>query len=321
MTDNINKSIYSLIYNCAYADTNSNVLIVSDTHTKEIGNLIKKVADDENINSTHLVIEPLKIHGEEPSEEIAQEMLEYDIVIGLTKMSMAHSKARLAFSDNGGKYLSLPDYSMAVLASPALQYDFRELIAISSKIADLMTNGKEIRILSKKGTDLRCDIQGRYGNPAPGCCFDKGIIASPPDSETNIAPIEDKSNGIIYVDGSIPCSEIGLLKSDTVLHIKDGKVFHIEGEYADTLNTLFDQVGEKARVIAEIGIGLNPLAKLCGRMLEDEGCLGTVHVGIGANATIGGKNSVPFHLDHIMKDVTIYIDNEMIIKDGKILLD
>jgi len=321
MTANIKKSIYSLIYNCAYADENSKGLIISDSHTQEIGNLIIQVADEENINFTHLIIEPFMIHGEEPSSEVAQEMLKYDIVFGLTKMSMAHSKARLAFSEIGGKYLSLPDYSMNVLASPALQYDFRELIDISSKIANLMTNGKEIRLLSQKGTDLRCDIQGRYGNPAPGCCFDKGIISSPPDSETNIAPIEDKSNGIICVDGSIPCAQIGLVKSDAILHIKDGKVFDIEGEYKDILNKLFDDVGEKARIVAEIGIGLNPLAKLCGSMLEDEGCLGTAHVGIGANSTIGGKNSVPFHLDHIMKDVTIYIDNEMIIKDGKILLD
>jgi 2,5-dihydroxypyridine 5,6-dioxygenase len=320
MTGNIKKSIYSLIYNCAYADKNSKGLIVSDSYTKEIGDLIKKVAEEENIDFTHLVIEPFKIHGEEPSKEIAQEMLKYDIVFGLTKMSMAHSKARLEFSNRGGKYLSLPDYSMDVLVSPALQYDFRSLIDISSKIAALMTNGKQLRILSQKGTDLTCDIQGRYGNPAPGCCFAKGIIASPPDAETNIAPIENKSNGVIYVDGSIPCSEIGLVKSDAILHIKDGRVINIEGKYKDTLNKLFDHVGEKARVVAEIGIGLNPLAKLCGSMLEDEGCLGTAHVGIGANATIGGKNSVPFHLDHIMKDVTLYIDNEMIIEDGKILL-
>jgi len=320
MSENIKNSIYSLIYNCAYADCNSKALILTDIYTKELGELIKEIADIEKLNFTHITIEAFRIHGEEPLKYVSNEMLKYDIVFGLTKMSMAHSKSRLAFTNNGGRYLSLPDYSMDVLNSPALQYDFRNLIDISSRISHQMTKGKQIRLKSKKGTELVCNIEGRYGNPAPGCCFDKGIIASPPDAETNIAPIEEDSNGVLYIDGSIPCAEIGLLKKDVILTIKNGKVVNIEGDYKNTLDDLFNNAGEKSRIVAEIGIGLNPLAKLCGSMLEDEGCLGTVHVGIGANATIGGKNSVPFHLDHVMKDVTFYIDDIMIIDNGKILV-
>jgi len=51
-------------------------------------------------------------------------------------------------------------------------------------------------------------------------------------------------------------------------------------------------------------------------MLPDEGCLGTVHIGIGSNATIGGENNVPFHLDHVLKEPNITIDDEIIMYDG-----
>jgi len=64
--------------------------------------------------------------------------------------------------------------------------------------------------------------------------------------------------------------------------------------------------------VAELGIGLNPLAELSGAMLEDEGCLGTAHLGMGSNATIGGENEVPFHLDHVIRDACIEIDGKPI---------
>lgn len=320
MLDNIKNGALSLLYNCANLHKDEKALIISDKYTQEIGENIKFVADVEGLNITHITTEAFSMHGEEPSIVIAEKMLKYNVVMGLTKMSMAHSKARFEFSNNGGRYLSLPDYSMDVLSSKALTYDFRLLTDLSVKIANLMTAGNSIRLTTNKGTDLLCNIKNRIGNAAPGWCFDKGIIASPPDSETNIAPIEEDSHGIIVVDGSIPCSQIGLLKDSVTLYIKNGKVIKVIGYCGETLTKMFNDAGPKSRIIAEIGIGLNPFAKLCGSMLEDEGCLGTAHIGIGANATIGGQNNVAFHLDHIMNNVTLYIDEHIIMKDGHLLI-
>ena len=88
------------------------------------------------------------------------------------------------------------------------------------------------------------------------------------------------------------------------------------------LNQVFSSAGDdRARIVAEIGIGLNPNAKLCGSMLEDEGCAGTAHVGIGANSTIGGQNQVPFHLDHIIREVSIELDGVPIVVEGKLITE
>ena len=72
--------------------------------------------------------------------------------------------------------------------------------------------------------------------------------------------------------------------------------------------------------MAEFGIGLNPKAELCGRMLEDEGCMGTVHFGFGSNSTIGGKNKINFHLDLVMKEPTVMIDGKVIIQKGDLTI-
>ncbi|HOY67834.1 MAG TPA: aminopeptidase, partial [Candidatus Ozemobacteraceae bacterium] len=82
-----------------------------------------------------------------------------------------------------------------------------------------------------------------------------------------------------------------------------------------------DRLGEPAtRVLAELGVGLNPAARLCGSMLEDEGCRGTVHLGFGSNATIGGRNRVPFHLDMVLRHADLRVDDRPVLENGHLVL-
>ena len=52
-------------------------------------------------------------------------------------------------------------------------------------------------------------------------------------------------------------------------------------------------------------------------MLTDEGASGTMHFGFGSNITVGGLNDVPFHLDFVLKNPSIFVDNNLVIKNGK----
>ena len=58
-----------------------------------------------------------------------------------------------------------------------------------------------------------------------------------------------------------------------------------------------------ARNIGELGIGLNPAAKITGNMLEDEKAFRTCHFAIGAN--YDGDAPSLIHLDCVVKDPTI----------------
>jgi leucyl aminopeptidase (aminopeptidase T) len=311
----------NLVNNCANISTNEQVLIISNKKTEFIGNEIAIISKKNTPHVDHIVIKEFQIHGQAPPHHVHEKMLQANIIFSLTSKSLAHAKATFDAINNGAKFLSLPDYSLPVIESPSLLTNFQDITPISKKIANLLTNANTIKITSQAGTNLTCNIKGRKANPAPGWCYEKGIIASPPDAETNIALIEDSTNGFLVVDGSIPCDEIGLLNNPLKLEFKNGKVINITGEKSNILNTLFDKDNNpNYRIAAEFGIGLNAKAKLRGFMLEDEGTLGTIHIGIGANIVLGGENAVPFHLDHIIKSPSIYLDNNKIMNNGNLLI-
>lgn len=319
--DDVTRGCETLVEVCADLQPGETAMVISDETTREIGGLIATVASRVSAGVIHRVIKPLRVHGEEPPADIAVEMLESDVIFGVTKMSLAHTHARHMASKKGARYLSLPDYSMAILSSPALQVNFRDLTPQAARIAKVLTAGHEVSVHTSLGTNIVLRIDGRQANSCPGWCDGPGSLASPPDAEANIAPLESSSQGIIVVDGSIPCDEIGLLDTPITLGIIAGRIAWVEGTVADRVEHMLDHLGHPGtRVLAELGIGLNPRAKVCGIMLEDEGCLGTIHMGFGSNATIGGQNSVPFHLDMIIREGFLEVDGEPLMEAGHLLV-
>ena len=71
--------------------------------------------------------------------------------------------------------------------------------------------------------------------------------------------------------------------------------------------------------IAELGIGTNEAAKLCGIILEDEKLYGTVHIAFGTNTSFGGITKADCHLDGIILNPTLYLDDECVIRKGEFL--
>jgi hypothetical protein len=100
-----------------------------------------------------------------------------------------------------------------------------------------------------------------------------------------IAPKD--ANGVFVVDGSM--SGFGLLDSPIEISVRNRYVTSIKGKQAGKLEAMLDRVGEKARNIAELGIGINPEAKL----------IGNVIAGI--------------HLDGIIKNPVLFLDSEKFI--------
>jgi leucyl aminopeptidase (aminopeptidase T) len=309
-----------LVRICANLKAGERVYVISDDSTRAVADEVTAQARKITREVRHDVIEAEAMHGSEPPAFVAARMADADVIFGLTAMSMAHTTARRNAGERGARYLSLPDYSLELLASPALRADFEDISVICNQIADVIDQSSAIRITTRAGTDLTLSTGSRLSNRCPGLVWRAGELGSPPDAEVNIAPLEGTAHGTIVVDGSIPCREIGLLSAPVMLLVLDGRIAEINGSapVLQTLEALFCKAGPKSRVLAEFGIGLNPQARLCGVMLEDEGCAGTVHFGFGSNVTIGGLNKVGFHLDFIVRDATVFCDNRRLLLDGEL---
>jgi leucyl aminopeptidase (aminopeptidase T) len=122
------------------------------------------------------------------------------------------------------------------------------------------------------------------------------------------------------VDGAI--TQIGRLSSPVAMTFEEGRLARIEGGgEATRLEKLLASLEDKnAYRFAAWGIGTNPGAALVGEdpSFEGERVFGYCHVSTGSNATFpGGTVRAKIHLDGIISNPTIYLDGEVILKEGK----
>lgn len=140
-----------------------------------------------------------------------------------------------------------------------------------------------------------------------------------PTIEVFIAPNEDSINGFIVCD--VSCSGgIGIIDEPIHLDVENGKVTKIDGgRQAKQLSELLEnEDNSSVYQIAELAIGLNPNCNITGIINEDEGKYGTCHMALGSNASFGGINPAPVHIDMVQNTPTIYIDDEEICRDGRL---
>jgi leucyl aminopeptidase (aminopeptidase T) len=55
-------------------------------------------------------------------------------------------------------------------------------------------------------------------------------------------------------------------------------------------------------------------------VLEDEKAIGTAHFALGASQGIGGANAATVHIDGVMRDVRIELDDGALLSDGHLEL-
>ena len=101
------------------------------------------------------------------------------------------------------------------------------------------------------------------------------------------------------------------------IKIKNGFINYIsDGKIAEQFKKLLKN--KLYKNVAELGIGTNYKAKITGNVLEDEKVAGTCHIAFGNNKHFGGLVDVPFHVDVVIKNPTIYGDDLLIMEDGKL---
>jgi len=290
-------------------------LIVTDTVKENIGRLFYEYARLITPKSRIIVMQPTQEHGAEPPPDVASTMLEYDVQLLITHRSLTHTSARIQACAKGARIASMPTITEDI-ANRCLDIDYEALKQESNRIYEILNQAKTVRITTDLGTDVTMTIGSSKILGKTGGMLDKpGVVGNLPEGEVHFSPAT--CDGTFVVDASFP--DLGLLSSPLTFKAKDGMVYEITGERAEEVIQRLDRVGPGAYKVAELGIGLNPKARIIGIVLEDEKVLGTVHIALGNNCSYGGDNDVPLHLDGVITKPDIYVDSKKLVEKGRFI--
>ena len=296
---------------CAGVKPDEKVLVVTDTgRNQSIAAAVYSAAVEAGAEAVKIVMEPGARPGDEVPEMVAAAMMESDVIIGLTTSSIYHTRARLAACENGSRLAALTEVTPGILVSGGIEADFEAQRPITRDLARKMSNAKQIRLTTPNGTDLSADTSGRAAMEFSSLAHKKGEAIGVPDIEVAISPLEGTGQGTIVVDAS--ASFLGLVEEPIRIKVRDGRAVEIKGgREARRLKELIEkQEDDNCWNLAEMAIGLNPCSRVIGKIIEDEGTLGTCHVALGKNITLGGDTDAKLHVDLVMWRPTLYLDDQ-----------
>lgn len=294
------------------------VVVVTDPEMEEIALGIASAATDAGGRVTTCVMPLRGRDGQEPPPAVAAAMAVADVIFAPVRISITHTRAMRAALDEGARAILMTAYTERILSSPALvETDFAAQVPVCRRMGRAFTDGSSVRLTSPKGTELTFSIEGRVANVLTNVP-DPGELAPVPDIEVNVVPVTGSAHGTLIADASVPYLGIGVLEEPVVCAVEDGMIVKMEGgPQAHLLHEhLLSHGDPNCFNVAELGVGLNPNARLVGEMLEDEGVMGTIHIGIGTSHTLGGEVVAPTHYDLLMWEPTIEVD-ETVVQRGK----
>jgi len=201
----------------------------------------------------------------------------------------------------------------------AIDVDYDELARRGNLIKEILDSGSEVNVKTALGTDISFDIKGKDAIANIGDYYRLGHGGNIPAGETYIPPNgKNGVNGKFVIDASLRHKNgTSLVKTPVTIFVENGDVVRYEGgEEAKWLEETIESAKARAKrpdnvgKVCELGIGINPRAKIIGSTIIDEKVLGTCHIAIGSNKWFGGDIKTIVHLDQVIHNPEIFVDGK-----------
>jgi leucyl aminopeptidase (aminopeptidase T) len=315
MESSINECARVALTQCLNLGRQEQLLVVCDEPCRDVGEAFWEEGVQLCRESVMVRITPRKQNGSEPPAPIGEIFGQFDVAVMPTSKSLSHTQARRKACERGTRIATLPGITADVFLR-TMRTDWEKLGLFTRRIAGQLSAVKKVRVTADAGTDIVFMTGSRPAKADDGRLLFKGAFGNLPAGEAYMAPLEETANGVIAIDGSFSIG--GLCKSPLVFIVKKGKVTEVkEHPFAEDLERLFEKFGTAARNIAEFGVGTHDSAKISGNTLEDEKVKGTIHFAVGDNASMGGIVKVPLHLDGIVRNPTVWLDDVLWMEKGR----
>jgi len=304
------------------------VLVVTDKHTKSEGEAFYTAAIEYGC-AAHLYLLPENIR---PLLEIPSELSALvkgkTIVINAFKGLGQETPFRVKWikqilATKSIRVGHCPGITKSMMIEGPMNIDYIKMLDAANKLIKSFNNAKQVHITAPGGTDIILSIEDR------GFSTDVQITDKPfanlPCGEIWCGPVETMGDGLIVCDGSI--GDIGKVSKPLKIFIEKGKIINIESDDQKLIENIekLINIDKEAKVIGELGIGLNPGAQLSGNLLEDEKALQTAHIAFGNNEEMdGGQNRSKTHRDFLFYKPTMKVSykdgsSQILIREGEIL--
>ncbi|DAC35698.1 MAG TPA: aminopeptidase [Candidatus Poseidoniaceae archaeon] len=316
-------SALTVVTTCMDIRRNENVLIVCDPTTAEVGAALHEAAMTRSDRVLLMLMPKGRHHGQEPPSPVATLMRQQQVVIAPTKYSLTHTRAvRTALSD-GARIVTMPGMTAEMFQGGGMSADFSVVKQTITRLSSRLRRRRIVNVRSEAGTELTFEVAWREWNfDDNGICNRPKMLMNLPAGKVFIMPREGTMSGRLVLDGSW---EGTLIDEPVTLEIEQGVIASITGgemasrirkEFQDAVEPLRPKDQDGASTIAEFGFGMNPAAALTGSVLEDEKCLGTCYFMFGDNTAGGGTNRVGFTLSGVMREPSVWLDNEALLEQG-----
>jgi len=256
--------------------------------------------------------------GEEPPPLVAEAMKRANVILAPTSLSVFHTEAVRSAVAAGARMLAISECGEDTLIRGGIEADFGARAPVAEALARKLC-GARLELRTRGGTDLVMQLGDRAAVANTGLATRPGTRAGIPTIEAYVAPLEGTAEGVAVVDASV--AVLGLVAAPITIRFASGRAETFEdGAQARALQDILRGAGHaNAFMLSEVGIGLNPHARVVGRIIEDEGTYGTCHIALGSNTHFGGRLDAPLHLDMVMWEPDITVDGRALMRGGRLV--
>jgi leucyl aminopeptidase (aminopeptidase T) len=199
-----------------------------------------------------------------------------------------------------------PGITEEMMTGGSMDVDYEAMADRERRLLAGLDGAEQLHITAPGGTDLVLSVAGRPFVSDLKATVETGVNL--PCGEVYAAPVEDAADGVLVVDG--PVGGDGNPPAPVRITVAAGRVTDVACPDPDWQAMVqgYMATDAQANVICELGIGLNPGARLVGRMLEDEKALRTCHLAFGSNEGMPGGQSVScMHIDYLIHRPSIAV--------------
>src|SRR5574340_766805 len=283
------------------------VCILRDTEegSAPFATLLSQAALKAGAEPVSLIIVPRTVGGQELPEPVAGAFLRCSAIINSAKWPIVHSRAVSAALGNGARTCNLRGFKDGMLESPGVTTDYERVRKNALAVDALLEQAREIRFTTAEGSEVTMQLCGRTGKAQTGFADEPGRFSGLPDGESTVAPLEGTTQGCIVNPYII--DKIGPVDEPFRMEIKDGRIVKVEGgKQARQLQELLETSDPNARRIAsQFALGMNPDCRVFPDTKEVSKRLGTLHVAMGDNISLGGTVQSGLHIDIVILNPTV----------------